>query len=76
MSGQRLTQSEYAPQQIVVLFSELLIQLYEADWTRTCRDVIRFCKLENIDYLVLWYLNTGAPPFEEFAEEWLHIREV
>jgi len=76
MSGQQLIQSEYALQQVVVLFGELLTQLDEAGLTRTYRDVIRFCELENIEYLVLQYLNTGAPPFEEFAEEWLHDGEV
>jgi hypothetical protein len=34
--------------------------------------VFRFCQLENIDYLVLRYVNTGALPFEEWAEEWLY----
>jgi hypothetical protein len=35
MSGQRLTQSEYALQQIVMLFGELLTQLKEARLTHT-----------------------------------------
>jgi hypothetical protein len=38
--------------------------------------VFRFCQLENIDYLVLRYLNTGALPFEQWAEEWLFNGEV
>jgi len=76
MSGQRLTQSEYALQQIVVLFGKLLSQLAEAGLTLTYHDVFRFCKLENIDYVVLRYLNTGTSPFEEWAEEWLHEGEV
>jgi hypothetical protein len=33
--------------------------------------VFRFCDLENIEYLVLRYLNTGTLPCEEFSEEWL-----
>jgi hypothetical protein len=76
MSGRRLSQSEYAPQQVVVLFGELLIQLDEAGLTHTYRDVLRYCELENINYLVWRYVNTGAGPFEEFAEEWLHEGEV
>jgi hypothetical protein len=76
MSGQRLSHSEYALQQTVVLFGELLIQLNEAGFTRTYRDVLRYCELENINYLVLRYVNTGAGQFEEFAEEWLHDGEV
>jgi hypothetical protein len=76
MSGQRLTQSEYALQQIVELFGNLLIQLEEAHLTRTYHEVFRFCQLENIDYLVLRYLNTGALPFEEWAEEWLFDGEA
>jgi len=71
MSGRHLTSSEYALQQIVILFGELLSQLAEACLTHIYRVVFRFWELENIDYLVLLYLNTGTPPFEEFAEEWL-----
>jgi hypothetical protein len=76
MSGRRLSQSEYALQRVVVLFGELLIQLVEAGLTHTYRDVIRYCELENIDYLVLRYVNTGAGPFEEWAEAWLYDGEV
>ena len=76
MSGRRLTQSEYALQQIVVQFSELLLQLDEAGLTHTYRDIFRFCEIENIDHLVWRYLNPGASPFEEWAEEWLHDGEV
>jgi len=76
MSGQHLTQSEYALQQIVVLFGELLSRLAEAGLIHTYRNVFRFCELENIDYLVLRYLNTGASPFEEWAKEWLYNGEV
>jgi hypothetical protein len=37
--------------------------------------VFLFGKLENIDYLVLRFLNSGVPPFAEQAEEWLHNSE-
>jgi hypothetical protein len=76
MSGQHMTQSEYALQQIVGLFGTLLIQLGEAHLTHTYQTVFRFCQLENIDYLVLRYLNTVALPFEEWAEEWLFNGEA
>jgi len=76
MSGRRLTQSEHAIQQVVVLVGELLSQLAEAGLTHTYQDVFRFCEFEDIDYLVLRYLNTGQPPYEEWAEEWLHEGEV
>jgi hypothetical protein len=76
MSGQRLTQSEYALQQVVELFGNLLIQLEEEHLTHIYQTVFRFCQLESIDYLVLRYLNTGALPFEEWAEEWLFDGEV
>jgi hypothetical protein len=76
MSGRRLSQSEYALQQVVVLFGELLLQLEEAGLTCTYQDVFRFCELQNIHYLVLRYVNTGAGPFQEWAEEWLHDGEV
>jgi hypothetical protein len=72
MSGRHLTQSEYALYQIVVLFGELLHQLEEAHLTNTDCVVFGFCKLENIDHLVLRFLNTVEPPFNKWAEEWLH----
>jgi len=59
MPGHRLTQSEYALQQIVELFGNLLFSLHEHKLTHTYRVVLCFAQLENIDYLVLRYLNTG-----------------
>ena len=76
MSGARLSRSEYALHRVVVLFGELLIQLDEAGLTLTYRDVLRYCELGNISFLVLRYVNTGAGPFEEWAEDWLHDGEV
>jgi len=76
MSGQHLTQSEYALQRVVELFGDLLTQLEESHQLHTYRVVFHFCQLENIDYLVLWYLNTRTLPFEEWSEEWLFDREV
>jgi hypothetical protein len=76
MSGQHKTQSEYTLQQVVKLFGNLLTQLDEARLTHTNQKVFRLCQLKNIDYLVLRYLNTGALPFEEWAEEWLFDGEV
>jgi hypothetical protein len=71
-----MTQSEYGLQQVVMLFGELLIQLEEDCLTPTYQDVLRFCKLEHIDYQVLRYLNTCQPPFQEWAKEWLQDGEV
>jgi hypothetical protein len=76
MSGRHLIQSEYALQQIVVLFGDFLIQLEEAHLTHIYQVIFRFCQLQNINYLVLRNLNSGEPPFEEWAEEWLHDGEV
>jgi len=76
MSGQRLTQSEYALQQVVGLFGDSLYQLAEGGLTCTSCDVFRFRESESIDYLVLRYLNTGGYPFKEFAKEWLHEGEI
>jgi hypothetical protein len=76
MSGQPLSQYEYTLQQIVMLFGELLIQLDKAGLTHTYHNVICFCEFENIGYLVFRYLITGQPPFDEWAEEWLHDGEV
>jgi hypothetical protein len=71
-----LIQFEYALKQVVEVFGNLLFQLEEAHLTHTYQTVFRFCQLENIDYLVLRYLNTGAQPFEEWAEEWFFDGEV
>jgi hypothetical protein len=76
MSGAQLSPYEYALNKVIVLFGVLLIQLDEAGLTRTYRDVLRYCELENIHYLVLRYVNTGAGPYEEWAEERLHEVEV
>jgi hypothetical protein len=76
MSGRHLKKSEYAFQTVVELVGNLLIQLEEARLTHTYQVVFRFCQLEKIKYLVLRYLNTGALPFEEWAEEWLFDGEV
>jgi hypothetical protein len=76
MSGQHLTQSEYALQLVVELFGNMLLQLEEAHVIHTYRMVFRFCSLENIDYLVLRYVNTVGLPFEGWAEEWLFDGEI
>jgi hypothetical protein len=76
MSGRHLKQSKYPLQQVVELFGTLLSQLAYAGLTRTYRDVFRFCEIENTDYLVLRYLNTGALPVEEWAKPWLYEGEV
>jgi hypothetical protein len=76
MSGVHLSPYEYALHKVVALFRELLIQLDEAGLIHTYRDVLRYCELENIQYLVLRYMNTGVGPYEEWAEEWLHEGEA
>jgi hypothetical protein len=55
---------------------QFAFQWEEAHLTRTYHMVFRFCQLENIDCLVLRYLNTGEPPFKEWEEEWSHDGEV
>jgi hypothetical protein len=67
MPGHQYTPVEYALQQTVELFGRLLSALEEHHLTHIYAVIIRFCQLENIDYLVLRYLNTGALPFEEFS---------
>jgi hypothetical protein len=54
---------------VVVLFGGSVCQLEHAGSTHAYGDVFHFCKLENIGYLMLKYLSTGEPPFEEWAEE-------
>jgi len=76
MPGHRLTQSEYALQTVVGHFGNLPFGLEEHHLTHTYWVVLCFCELENSNYLVLWYLNTGALPFEEYSEDWLFEGEV
>jgi hypothetical protein len=76
MPGHRYTPAKYALQQKVESFGRLLSELEEHHLTHIYAVVFLFCQLENIDYLVLRYINTGALPFEEFSEEWLFDGEV
>jgi hypothetical protein len=76
MPGHQYTPAEYALQRIVDSFGKLPFELEEHRLTHIDAVVFRFCQLENIDYLVLRYLNTGALPFEEYSEEWLFDGEI
>jgi len=76
MPGHRQTQSEYALQQVVEHFGNLLFSLEEHRLTHTYQVVLHFYELESIDYLVLRYLRTSALPFEEFSKNWLFDGEV
>jgi len=76
MPGHRYTHYEYALQQTVELFGNLLFTLHEHNLHHIYHVVFRFVQLENLDYLVLRYLNTGLLPFEEFSEDLLFSKET
>jgi hypothetical protein len=76
MPRHRYTPAEYALQRVDESFGKLLFELAEHRSTDTYAVVFRFCQLENIDNLVLQYLNTSALPYEEFSEEWLFDGET
>jgi len=76
MPGHRYTPAEYALQRVVELFGHVLLSLQEHNLIHIYRVVFRFAQLENIDYPVLRYLNTGLLPFEEFSEDLLFDDEV
>jgi hypothetical protein len=76
MPEHQYTPAEYSLQRVAESFSNLLFELAEHHLTHTYAVVLPFCQLENIDYLVLRYINTGGLPFEQFSEEWLHDGEV
>ena len=76
MPGHGLTQSEYALQEVVEQFGNLLFSLEDHRLTHTYQVLLHCCELENIYYLVLTYLNTGLLPFEEFSEEQLSDGKV
>jgi hypothetical protein len=76
MPGHQYTPAEYALQRKVESFARLLSELEEHHLTHIYAVVFHFCQYENIDFLVLRYLNTGALPFEEYSEEWLLDGEV
>jgi len=76
MAGHHYTPAEYALQGVVESLGNLLSELAEHRLTHTYGVVFRFCQYENIDYLVLRYLNMAALPFEEFSEEWLFDDEA
>ena len=69
MPGHRYTPYEYALHRIVEVFGGLLFALQEHNLHHTYQVVFRFLQLENLDYLVLRYLNTGLLPFEEYSED-------
>jgi hypothetical protein len=76
MPGHQYTPSEYALQQKVESFARLLSELKEHHLTHIYSVVLLFCQYENINYLVLRYLNAGALPFEECSEEWFFDGEI
>jgi len=76
MSGHRYTHYEYALQQTVELFGNLLFALHEHSLHHNYQVVLRFLQLESLDYLVLRYLNTGLLPCEEFSEDLLFDGET
>jgi hypothetical protein len=76
MPGHQYSPAEFAHRNIVESFCNLLLELAEQHLAHTYAVVFRFCELENIAYLVLRYINTGALPFEEYSEEWLHNRAI
>jgi hypothetical protein len=76
MPGHHYTPAEYALQQKVESFARLLSELEEHCLTRIYAVVLLFCQYENIGYLVLRYLNTGALPFEEYSEAWSFDGEI
>jgi len=70
MPGHQYTPGEYPLQRIVESFGNLLFALAEHSLTHTYTVVFHLCQLQNIDYIVLRYLNTGALPFVELCNEW------
>jgi peptide subunit release factor RF-3 len=76
MPGHQYTPAEYTLQSIVESVGTMLFELAEHRLTHTYTVVFRFCQFENLDHLVRRYLSTGALPFEEFSEEWLHDNEI
>jgi hypothetical protein len=76
MPGHRYTPAKHALQMVVESFGNLLFKLSEHRLTHTYAVVLHCCQLENIDYLLLSYLNTGTLPVEEYYEEWLFDGET
>jgi len=76
MPGHHYTAAWYKLQKVVEGFGNLLCELAERSLTHTYVVVFGFYQIENIDYLVLRYLNTSALPIEELFEEWLYNEEI
>jgi hypothetical protein len=70
MPAHQYTPAEYALEKIVESLGTLLFELAEHNLTHSYTVVLCFCQGENIDFVVLQNLKTGALPFEEFSEEW------
>jgi hypothetical protein len=60
MPGHHCTTDEYALQQKVESFSNLIFQFEEHHLTHIYHVIFRFCEKKGIRYLVLRYLNTSA----------------
>jgi hypothetical protein len=76
MPGHRYTPAEFALQQKVESFGNLLYQLEEAQLTHIYWVVVLFCEYKIIGYVVLQYHNTGTLLFEEYSEDWLFNGEA
>jgi len=76
MPGHRYTQSEYALQRVVETFGNLLHAFEEHHLIHTYQVVVRYCQLEDIDNLVLQYLNSRLLLSEEFSEDQLFDKEA
>jgi len=63
-------------QKIAHSVGNLLFELDAHHVTHTYTVVFHFCQLENIDFLVLRYLNTSVLLLDGFSEEWLFDEEL
>jgi len=59
MAGHQYTPAEYTLQWILKSFGDLLFQSKEYQLAHMYHVVSCFCELQNVDYVVLRYLNTG-----------------
>jgi hypothetical protein len=60
MPGHQYKHAEYELRKAVESFGNLLLELVEHRLTLTDAVVFRYVQHENIEYLVLRYLNTAA----------------
>jgi len=76
MRSNKLTHSQFARQQVVETFSDLIYYSNERGSTNISQILLYSAIIDDIRCDVHWYSSTGFLPFDEFSEEPAWMVEV